>query len=509
LGLVLASCTHATGDGGESWELGDPMLGENMTEPTVDEPVVDGPRIDEPVVAESLDMWVAQPELQSPVSIPEERPVGCGFESLSAERHDEYWYEPGHVAFTPNAGIAAFFVGHAQTGYLFSLRDGAKTHRHIPSGIRGLDDTWQWAIKSWHSNSALEMVEFPSERVVASFESSNEARGWGVSAMGHQGQVAAALTSGQRGGETLHIFVRGHGWRSAFEMPMEFETDAWRSALTMVFAPDDRHLILGAGTTSTLRVVHLEDRTMQEFAMPQAAPGETVGDWNRFVHSIAFSPSGDRFAVSTANGEVQFFDLSADGQTFDRASSNIRATVHMANRNNFAPKFLTSPIAWSPDGRHIAVTREEGWIALFDVATQTEVQRVAPKEVESVGHPFVAAPVELLFHPDGQLIQLDSVALSIWGCDEIALPPIVTRSLDVEGPQEITVGENSVWRITHDVPGPVHFVSLYVNDQFVYNWHGVDEVRWGAFEAGTHELRFVVDNGVDLAETIFSVTAIE
>lgn len=143
------------------------------------------------------------------------------------------------------------------------------------------------------------------------------------------------------------------------------------------FFPDQRLIVAGANFSKLL--------FFDSSSLEQVAEVEVGGE----VRDLAFSPSGDYFAV-TGGHEVSVWD----------ASLLIKERIF-----SFPRRERGTRVAWSPTGSLIAYGDSEGHVRLVDSRRWVEVVKLTPRPGEKVE--------SLAFSPDGLFLafSFESVAL--------------------------------------------------------------------------------------------------
>ncbi len=134
------------------------------------------------------------------------------------------------------------------------------------------------------------------------------------------------------------------------------------------------------------------------------------------VLAVAVHPDGDVVATSGADGRVRRWrlpDLTTVGEP-------LRSSWHHINLNTYAPQWLASPVAWSPDGTLLACVGEDGRPTLHDErthATHTRLERIDATEEELLWDEAEGAVAALAFSPAGDaLVTIDMLGTRLYAC---------------------------------------------------------------------------------------------
>lgn len=173
------------------------------------------------------------------------------------------------------------------------------------------------------------------------------------------------------------------------EKTLEFGGD---TMLDLTFSPDGR-TVATAGADGTIRI--FDAASAQDLGNPITASGYTF--------SLAFSPDGSKLAATSGN-EVYVLDATTGRklQTLNGEDADRDRKVRQDYRRQISDPGLRGfarCLAWSPDGKILAVGYQARGIALWDVAGATVTKRL-------FGHTNWV--LSLAWRPDGK--QLASTA---------------------------------------------------------------------------------------------------
>jgi WD40 repeat protein len=153
----------------------------------------------------------------------------------------------------------------------------------------------------------------------------------------------------------------------------------------VTFSPDGK-MLASAGLDGTVRLWDI--RTRQPAGLPlvitNAVPGNL--DWNDAAFDVAFSPDGKTLAVSDCRGAITLWD----------ATTHRRIGLPIVMRSGIC----VYSIAFSRDGQTLASGGGRGDIQLWDVATQKPVGPRLSADTNSVS--------SVAFRPDGRMLAAGS-----------------------------------------------------------------------------------------------------
>jgi WD40 repeat protein len=230
-----------------------------------------------------------------------------------------------------------------------------------------------------HRNGILCMALSPDGKRLASAGIGGIVRIWDVAT----GQQVISFSAGHHRVLTIAFAPDGRTLASAgfdhlihlwdLKTEKEFRTFAGhsRDVHTILFTPDGKNLISGGGD-HTVRLWDVAlGQELRQFGQERQAKGQAT----------ALSPNGK--VVVSADGEVYRWELATGRQLGDRLGGLLRTDV--------SGQFL----AFSPDGRKLAVQGWSGWIFLWDLEKDQEIHKLrGPYGIYN----------NLAFSPDGKVL---------------------------------------------------------------------------------------------------------
>lgn len=328
--------------------------------------------------------------------------------------HDGYVYGPTYSA--DGHWIASFGVDG-------TVRIWNAHHRAAPAVLRA-------------SHGTVRIALSPDGRTVVSVDGNGTAHVWAVDEV----DILTVLRGQEESVSTLAVSADGR-WVAASDQdgnlqvwdttggspPVMLPTSDPRIHVFSVekippaiFSPDGRFLV----TKYPLRIWNVNDLTKpMEIPILQA-------------DSLAFSPDGKRFVVTTDTGALSIWNTNGTGEIAQLPTGGRGSGAELYN------------VAWSSDGQHIAAVTDGGAVLLWDLRTRT-----GPVVLPGGSRHFGS----LTFSPDGT--QLASVRLDgtihIWNV-VIPADPVVLRghqggtwsvAFSVDSRQLVSTGNDATIRI--------------------------------------------------------------
>jgi RNA polymerase sigma factor (sigma-70 family) len=167
-----------------------------------------------------------------------------------------------------------------------------------------------------------------------------------------------------------------------FDLTTDKEVQAHKEIQMALFAPDGKNMLMHPRHSDVLRLVETAGQKVNFEARLTPAPDQS-GRPMRAVTALAFSPDGKVLAVALSAGEVCLLDA-ATGKERGRFT----AVPNDGLTSNY-PLHATA-LAFSADGQWLAVGGGDGFLRVFEVSTRRELHRLHGHEDQTQALAFSA-----------------------------------------------------------------------------------------------------------------------
>ena len=179
-----------------------------------------------------------------------------------------------------------------------------------------------------------------------------------------------------------------------------------------VFSPDGERILVANWTNQTLAVY-----SRGEHGLYRAFPGRVFSPPARLIshkpHGVAFSPSGDRFAI--AYGAAKYHGRAV--ALFETSECELLSVLE--NELPGIPK----GIAFSPDGMSLLVTfADQNSLVIFDLVEEGRRIFPLPKQIVQGAETEISRPEDVKISPDGALCAVsnsDQHTISFYRFDKV------------------------------------------------------------------------------------------
>lgn len=348
----------------------------------------------------------------------------------------------------PVSGNGQIMPG-SHAGAAESVTYGADGHWIASTGADGTVRIWNAdrpaapGVLRGHRGTVRAAAFSPDGKLVASVGADGTARVWDIDEVqdltvrrGHEGPVSAVASSSDgrwvaSGGEDGTILF----WDVASNRAPAVVPGLGGPILQVTFAPKGGHFAAVDGQ-GILRIWDTDDldKPKTQLSLPGGAMGR-----------VAFSPDGTRLAVSV-DGSVRI--MTTTGAFVDELPYIPSA----------GPSVPALPVAWSPNGRHIAAVTMDGVVLSWDLYNHKEVS-VLPGQPGQIG--------SLAFSPDSARLASagDDGLIHLWYTASTTEPRVLSghqggawsAAFSLDGRHLVTSGNDATVRVwtTNDTSEPL------------------------------------------------------
>lgn len=398
-----------------------------------------------------------------------------------------YGWLPVAPMFSPNGGLvtrgdAIYFEG---TTY-FRVSNGDLV-ANVPGDFGSRDKNWARGIKMTPEGQLVAETLFEGSVLF-----SMEATAWThFASMSPTGNKLAVMTCADAApAEVQLIDLPFADARSTVVMDEPCE-DQWIENGGRIQLFDDRFAVL---TTKTR--IHLLDLANGTFI--SSTIGETILDFS-------FDATRNELAVVTGSQRLLLLagaDLSV--------KSERSVPLVLLNQNIYAPTVLTSPLAYSPDGKLFAHLEESGELALQQrdgSGTHARIPAVVNPTPWDPSQTQIESVASAAFSPDNKLLAVAyEHSFALFGCapvEQKELPRIVVR---LDGPLEARLGETVTFTAT-DLDGRDFHGHQFAVDGVSAGTPGAERTfQWVSEVAGEFVVSVKIDDGVRTGEASLTIT---
>ena len=254
---------------------------------------------------------------------------------------------------------------------------------------------------------------------------------------GHPGQVSGVEFSSdsKRMLSSVHTEGLAYLWDTqTWQLLYTFRTTSDRSLGRFWFSSDDKSVMMQNWFDESVDVwdvetgVHIENIPIEDaplipsISSPPFLDDDGTYKGYKFWYRI---PNSDMIAAwGKYTSSIHFFNVN----TSEHLHSIICCLIVYPGGNNTLYRF-DNP-TFSPDGRHVAITGDDGTIRIFDINNRNTIFRGAETVIEG----YTPHITSIAFSPDGETLATESIMATLWDVETQTQLPRLPGS--VSGSQE-------------------------------------------------------------------------
>ncbi len=257
----------------------------------------------------------------------------------------------------------------------------------------------------------------------------------------------------------------------------------------MAFANDGSVALFAAGGELWAFDLEADSKTrLMTVPADEGTPGEVI--------AIASRPGHDAFAVSTSEGLIHL--ISKSGAPLREP---LESSVTLANRWTFAPPILISPVAFSPDGAHLAFasSADVATVIAFDSGDKVLDVKAQPRRDSFIPADIPSFPVAFAFTPDGRGLVSDFIdGTSLTRCVDAPTPSLGELGVEIVGPTKLSVNTPGTWTTRLTNAGRLLAFHATFGEFDATTFGETPGATHQPSEPGTFELVITVHDGVSV-----------
>lgn len=317
-------------------------------------------------------------------------------------------YRPYHFGFSADG---ARLARGSQT---FEVEGGEWRESSWSDSIWALDPSWERVVRAAPHSFDAHIQSVGGHSVEATIPLDHRSVAVADARFGPDGGTVALLSCQRKEDAftdepVLVVWSRETGEATRYAgLDSQEPCQTWYSMERLAFGPDAQTVFVITPERGRLIRVDLETGEVRKTLAHTPIEHELV-DSNPFygrlgIVDLAVDPLAELVATSGADGTVRLWDfdtLEPVGEPIEGGSTTLDSGVH-------SPEYIAAPLAWSPDGRVLAMTGVDGQVELLgrDAEKLGELAREATD-----------APVAIRFSPDSERVAVaHSQSTTMWSC---------------------------------------------------------------------------------------------